>query len=596
MPQKLIRLTTPSVNESGKCEFTGLFNEEITIKENSEIALHSLSLERRSQELDLKKSNAAIKFASVNAGDSYPGPDPPGTSNQSSSLSPLDNYNKSNNLAFLDTVSNATNRVCSMLTTPEQMNIQYKCVVNGDGRAEIQAGVSPFYTIDQAYDPKIPGRSFPNFATPDAPLNANPEIAGAQIVKTGAADGATGLHRDSDTLVSPPNPAESYIYGEEPFIKSTGSFRLRFNRLLGNGGAVSAYMGLVKGDAGITKLRNGSLSEADMEYAFRIHGNNTAMEFKTFAAGSFSSTVTPINHTVAGADFNDILEIVIDNDKLIGQIHQNDAVGGTGTDIKTVLTSANVEEGINYYWFISFVEGKDNIVLDFCSVSLDPFSDVSTGGTSLTALEPANQALSILSTPLTTLVDFNRNVELTPVFQLAADVAKFLGWTDSTLDSTASPPKLRTQTVTITPKVTVEDLNQNQLYEISLGFTWLAPEPFDNNYNADNYLVDTQSFLLDSYDSYGLSLSERDALSGGSRRNILAVIPQSEDPISGTGNGIVQYQPNTLNFIRIRNRADITTRQLRFRLLTGRYQDVIIQNMAALTVLIRDPQGYEESK
>jgi hypothetical protein len=74
------------------------------------------------------------------------------------------------------------------------------------------------------------------------------------------------------------------------------------------------------------------------------------------------------------------------------------------------------------------------------------------------------------------------------------------------------------------------------------------------------------------------------------------VIPQSEDPISGTGNGIVQYQPNTLNFIRIRNRADITTRQLRFRLLTGRYQDVIIQNMAALTVLIRDPEGYEESK
>jgi hypothetical protein len=594
MPQKLIRLTTPSVNESGKCEFTGLFNEEITIKENSEIALHSLSLERRSQELQLKKSNAAIKFASVNAGDSFPGPDPPGTSNQSSSLSPLDNYNKSNNLAFLDTVSNATNRVCSMLTTPEQMNIQYKCVVNGDGRAEIKAGVSPFYTLDQAFDPKIPGRSFPNFAIPDAPVNA--EIAGAQIVKTGAADGATGLHRDTDTAVSPVNPAESYIYGEEPFIKSTGSLRVRFNRLNANGGATSGYIGLVKGDAGLTKLRTATLSEADMEYAIRINGHNNAMEFKTFAAGSFSSTVTPINHTVAGADFNDILEIVIDNDKLIGQIHQNDAVGGAGTDIKTVLTSANVDEGINYYWFIAFVEGKDNIVLDFCSVSLDPFSDVTTGGTSLTALHPANQALPILSSQLTTQVDFNRNVELTPVFQLAADVAKFLGWTDSTLDSTASPPKLRTQTVTITPKVTVEDLNQNQLYDISLGFTWLAPEPFDNNYNADNYLVDTQSFLLDSYDSYGLSLSERDALSGGSRRNILAVIPQSEDPISGTGNGIVQYQPNTLNFIRIRNRADITTRQLRFRLLTGRYQDVIIQNMAALTVLIRDPQGYEESK
>ena len=124
---------------------------------------------------------------------------------------------------------------------------------------------------------------------------------------------------------------------------------------------------------------------------------------------------------------------------------------------------------------------------------------------------------------------------------------------------------------------------------IILGYFWDATEPFDNSYEADNYIIDTQSFLLDSFDSYGLSPEERNAQSGGSRRSILATVPMSEEPIAGTANGVVQYQPSTLNFVRIRNRNNIITRQLRFRLLTGRYQDVIIQNMAAMTILIRDP-------
>ena len=97
MPQKLIRLTTPQSDDNTECVFTGLFNEDLEIAENSEIALHSLSVERRSQEIRIKKSNNALKFASVNATASAPS-----TSNQSSTILPLDTYNKSNNLEFLN--------------------------------------------------------------------------------------------------------------------------------------------------------------------------------------------------------------------------------------------------------------------------------------------------------------------------------------------------------------------------------------------------------------------------------------------------------------------------------------------------------------
>jgi len=598
MPQKLIRLTskpqadrpdgtTGEPPSAGECVFTGLFNEDLEIKQNSEVALQSLSVERKSQEIRIKRSNNTLNFASVN---SDPDPGDPAGSNQQSTILPLDTYNKSNDTELLQSITNGLNKVCNMLNVPEQMNIQWDCVVNTDGHAKITAGVSPFYSIDQGHPAQgstDPVPSFPTFCVPDeSVLNSVP---GAEAVLTGTHDGAQGICRESDTAISPPNPAESYIYSIVPFIKSTGSIRVRLKRLLASGGQISAYIGLVKGETGLSKLTNSTLEESDMEYAIRVNGNNNPMDFKKSAADAFATTaVTPINHTVAGADYNDVLEIVVGGDKLTGQIHQNNAVGGAGTDIKTALASANLEEGENYYWFISFVEGKDKVVFDLCSCSLDPF--YYEVGIEKESLDPNNQALKTNTTVLSTVVEYNRDTELTPVFSANEAVINFLGWPSSYLIG----PNKELKNVEITPKAQAYDGNGVGEYALTLGFGWVAPEPFDNNYEADNYIIDTQSFLLDSYDSYGISNQERSALSGGSRRNILATLPISEEPIAGTANGIIQYQPNTLNFIRIRNRSDIITRQLRFRLLTGRYKDVPIQNMAALTLLIRDPEGYEE--
>ena len=597
MPQKLIRLTSkPQANKpdgtngeppsAGECVFTGLFNEDLEIKQNSEIALQSLSVERKSQELRLKRSNNTLNFASVNSDtDPYV---PPG-SNQQSTILPLDTYNKSNDTELLKSMTNGLNRVCNMLIVPEQMNIQWDCFVNSDGHAKISAGVSPFYTIDQGHPEQGSGLaapSFPTFCIPNESV-AN-SVPGAEAVITGTHDGAQGIMRNSDTTVNPVNPAESYIYSYVPFIKSTGSIRVRLKRLTETGGQTTAYIGLVKGAAGLTKLTRSTLEESDMEYAIRINGRNNAMDFKKAAADPFATSgVTPINFTVVGADFNDIIEIVIGGDKLTGQIHQNNAIGGGGTDIKTSLASANIEEGENYYWFISFAEGKDKVVFDLCGCSLDPFMYT---GSEKESLDPNNQALATNTSVLTTQVNFDRDTKLTPVFRANDAVINFLGWPSSYLIG----PNKELKDFEITPKANAFDGNGVGNYDISLGFAWVAPEPFDNNYEADNYIIDTQSFLLDSFDSYGISNQERIALSGGSRRNILATLPVSEEPISGTANGVIQYQPNTLNFIRIRNRQDIITRQLRFRLLTGRYHDVPIQNMAALTLLIRDPEGYEE--
>ena len=151
MPQKLIRLTTPDENLSGNCIFTGLFNEDLEIKENSEIALQSLSVERKSQEIRIKNSNSEIKFASVNATAAIPS-----SSNQTGNIRPLDTYNKSNDIELLKSITNTLNKECSMIDVPAQMNIQHKCFLNNDGKVQIEAKVSPFYTLDKGH----PSREF----------------------------------------------------------------------------------------------------------------------------------------------------------------------------------------------------------------------------------------------------------------------------------------------------------------------------------------------------------------------------------------------------------------------------------------------------
>ena len=579
MPQKLIRLTC----STGDGVFNGLFNEDIHIKENSEIALQSLSVERKSQRINITESNNNINFSSVNATEGNPA-----STNQAGSIIPVQLYDKTNSVELLGNISNAANKVCNMTNTPAQMNIQWKCGLNNNGHVEISADVSPFYTLDAGSSGGV--LSFPDFAVPNRSVINN--ITGAEAVKVGpTGNGAVGLFRESDSTVLPVNPAQSYLFGTEPFIKSTGSLRARLKRLNANGGQVSAYIGLVKGEPGLTKLRDSTLTEDDMEYAIRINGHNNAMDYKTSPAGAWDATVTPINHTVAGALYNDVIEIVIQDGTFVGQIHQNDAAGGTGTDIKTTLDSADVVDGEDYYWFISFVEGKSNVVLDLCNVSLDPFFTKVGTRTSLrpnnTSITPVNEA-SVLST----LVAYNLNTPLTanwrfvPLATTDSSVANFLGW-----------PRAEISPVVHEPKATVIDYNNGpRAYELTLGFSFTSPEPYDNGYNADNYLIDTQSFVLDSYDSYGLGVNERTADSGGSRRNILATIPTSEIAVPGTSNGIIQYQPNTLYYIAIKNRSDIITRQLRFRLITGRYQDVKTENMAAITLLVRDVDGYKNSE
>lgn len=564
MPQKLIRLTS----ESGDGIFNGLFNEEIEIKQNSEIALQSLSVERESQQIIITGGNGDIIFSSVEATGA------PFSPNQSGTIIPQGLYDKTNYLDLLKNIGSAMNRVCNLNTVNSQWGIQHGVNVAPSGNIQFRGLQSPFYQIQKPVqcDFVVNDRSVVNFVPNSEVLNVWEEFQ----------TGESGMWRESDTTTGGGAAGvalnESYVFGTIPTIKSTGMLRTRFKRLNTNGaGQPSFTMGLVKGADGLAKLQGASFTIADCVYAIRANGHNTAMQYLREKGGTWISTVTPVNHTTADWEdnLNDVIDISFINGGVEGVITSETATVPT----RTVLGGAlDHDVGSDYYWFISMHEGKDNCVLDLTGVTLDPF-----GVGALASIKPNNVAPGIIAESEITglpLFEESGEVEFTPSVELNKSLSRYLGFNSEYL----AP-------FTIIPPVDVTKVAAGISFTFPqrIGYVFQAQKGFDNSYDSDTYLVDTQSFTLDSFDSFGLRSQERNANSGGSRRNIIATVPITETPIAGSSNSLIQYEPQNLYFVAIKNRGDIVTRQIRCRLLTGQYNPVETQGLASLVLLIKEP-------
>jgi hypothetical protein len=556
MPQKLIRLTS----ESGDGIFNGIFNEEIEIKQDSEIALQSLSVERESQQIIITGANGNVAFSSVEStGNPY-------QPNQLGTIIPQGLYDKTNYTDLLKNIGNAMNRVCNLNTVNSQWGIQHGVSVATSGNIQFRGLQSPFYQIQKPVqcDFVVNDRAVVNFVPSSEVLNVWEEFQTDEY----------GMWRETDTTTGggPGGVAlnESYVFGTIPCIKSTGIFRTRFKRLNTNGaGAPSFTMGLVKGDDGLAKLQGASFTLSDCVYAIRANGHNAAMQYLREKDGAWISTVTPVNHTTA--DWEDNLNDVIDISFIDGGVEGVITSETAGVPTRTTLGQAlGHEVGSDYYWFISMHEGKDNCVLDLTGVTLDPF-----GVGALASIKPNNVAPGIIDESEITglpLFEEGGDLEFTPAVELSVSLSKYLGFNSSYL----AP-------YTIIPPVNVGNFDQR------IGYVFEAQKGFDNSYDSDTYLVDTQSFTLDSFDSFGLRSQERNANSGGSRRNIIATVPITETPIAGSSNSLIQYEPSNLYYVAIKNRGDIVTRQIRCRLLTGQYNAVETQGLASLVLLIKEP-------
>ncbi len=111
---------------------------------------------------------------------------------------------------------------------------------------------------------------------------------------------------------------------------------------------------------------------------------------------------------------------------------------------------------------------------------------------------------------------------------------------------------------------------------------------FTNMVSSDNYLIEMLNIKLDSYDSFSPNNV------GGGRKNILAPIPISEQIIDNQ-TGLVQYEPNTFNFISMNNEFALNLRNIRMRIIDFQHQPILNNGFQSVNIIIRDTDKTKEA-
>ena len=278
-----------------------------------------------------------------------------------------------------------------------------------------------------------------------------------------------------------------------------------------------------------------------------------------------------------GDNNNDVLEIIVSGkldpagtntikQEIEMRIHQE-------TNGETIIVEEDEFQQTpetDFYYFVSFHKPEANFKADMMEVDLDPY------------LYTQNQEadLGLLQTSLMqTVVRAGWNLALPISMEERAgsfsfptvEIGEFFGYSPGEPFSIpAGSPASR-------------GLVQSAFYKL------ISSRRAEFSATAKNYLVLFDELPLNSFDSYSrFDNNARNANSGGSRRNLLATVPVKEDQLLTSSVSQVAFEPNTLDYISLRNTSTCLTRTLTCRILTSTYQPIEVDGMASLTLLIRD--------
>lgn len=591
--QRLFRLTS----RSNDGVFDTLFNEDIDIVPGSSIALQSASFDRQAEIVDIDSTNNDVSFSLVNEAGVTPW----------DALIPHGKYSTlADGEKLQATITDQLNRVVGVNGGPDadkniadgsgyeyspNLGSQWNVGLNADGGTSVRAVTQTPLLIS---DSEFAGTTTFNNTCVFAGVNA------PRITSIGVNNIRDSLGRPTGGAGSPTDYNDSYAYGKLRWCKGASSLRVRLAGLDSTGAATCATIGLVAGAAGLEKLEKGTLVNGDIHFALQIAGHDQVYRKKDTAAGSFSDATQPADGSTPGADIspsaytaplnegeaklsdNDVLEIQLNGDPstftqtvtsgpsidLI--IHQQ-----TESFILEPETVTSFNQDTDYYWFISFHQDKEVCALDMVESYADPYLYSNT--------------------------DVRTNIGQLPIQQssLTSVIRQALYGGDpiaSTSNPTAWPLEEREASISWGNKQLATFLGYDNTGNVVQPTTFVASESYDIasdkrvefSVTAKNYLLLFDTVPIDSFDTYSrFSDVQRDANTGGARQNILATIPTTEDQIASTGVTRVAYEASVPNYISLRNRDSILTRNLSCRLMTSTYEPVIVDGMASITVLIR---------
>ena len=409
--QKLIRLTSDTQDGI----FSSKFNEDVLISKDSDIALQSLSVERKSDKIVISNDNNNIEYGVV-----LP------ELGIESTIIPSGVYDKNTNNRLLQSITNGLNRDASFTVDSEQMGTEWNVEVE-NGYTVVKGTTMPFFPINVWDDDN--GEGIENTVSNYSGAVQNNVLNAENIDIT-----VDGLSRQTTTTTG--NANEAYVFGGYvPFVKSTGSLRLRLAKLIEDSVHDKAFTFGLMGKAAVEKCHNGTITEADLTYAIRVkqpHANgagNVYIQLKNGADADYENTTFfPDNYDPATVGDNDILEIVINSGRIYGQQWTLNA----GTN---VFDSYNAVDGEDLFWGIFIFDSNATCILDKVAVSMGStiVSNIGGGGgadeTEISEIIINNPQLATdPESNVTGYVEFERNVRDTPSFLVEKDVFSHLGF------------------------------------------------------------------------------------------------------------------------------------------------------------------------
>lgn len=283
------------------------------------------------------------------------------------------------------------------------------------------------------------------------------------------------------------------------------------------------------------------IDPADWYIAIYVTAGAASKFYRAYYKGTLISTKS-VQAYFPGSVDNEQQEVTINGNALEAAIYRTD-----GT--REVMISQGFEEDPivegelikTFHPFMIFRGGSADAQLDALRLTASPYGDQPTLRSDL--------AVTGLSAP--PVPPPNPNLQAPNfLFFESPQLANFLGFFFSRIPISGTTPAYTiTYTADIDSPITQE---------------------------ADAYIVELLSLPIDSYDSYSGTVLE----SGGQRRNILSVVPSTNEK------GKLVYEPPYPTFINLLNEQPLLLRNIRARVVRNDYTPVPIQGLATLVLLI----------
>tara|TARA_R100000734_G_scaffold18690_2_gene16164 strand:+ start:900 stop:2429 length:1530 start_codon:yes stop_codon:yes gene_type:complete len=434
MKNTLVRLTTTDNKGNFDCDF----QDDIVITENTEIALHSLSVERQNKSLAIDSSNDTITFQ---------------VSNNAGVHSVALDHGQISTSNFADTIRTLTDRMNSTLRffrgTPAEIE-------DGDNKNTKETGMQIKVSTNVNKNVLFDFR----YAECITALTANAD----DLLTTHNINTASNEFKvDDGNSGTIDNLTHSLLAFKDPISLGTHISRLRIKKFQNNNGDNSGFtMGIT---TNLNAIVNNSLTLNDLDYGIRIKQNTSVIEVKNGKANDFANNAVGRVLTNFTGNTGDCLsfevreDVIGEGQKLIMRHYTSGGNKGT-TLLKADITLRDGNNNdIPYYFVVSLCGNSDNIKVDHLGSCRNQFFKSSTDKNG------ANELTLPATLPLT-----SRDATLFNL-TMPSTLADFFGFDNATIDANA----------------------------IDTVFT--GNRQFEQIVGSDNYIIEMLNMPINTYDA-----------------------------------------------------------------------------------------------